>query len=440
MALQPVAHESPLSFDISFLKGTLLAGGTTYLLWQILAPESWVEKIGLLAFDLIALLALYKCSCKRPEREKNELEKWEDLFQTFTSSDQFSELGQSGLDYTDFWNRSFESGERSWDTGDAQRKPLHAASVKVIKFIASSYIPKGSKILELGSNILDHQGLSYLARLLPSDHLPNLSYSDYLRPVVDRESLKTTRSYRHLDIRNPAQDLFESQNCIVAINVADVLSRRDLVQMARGCNQLLKSGGCALIMADRLIDPIPLFAKFSQSEDFIFPWVEATTNGSGQVRHLKGAKKATVAKLRGLIQSLDNEYRTFFEKLFKLTPPQRHYYLWKSFFAGHFLSTFLNMILLNERCDCYPTFESYENDVITAFQSQKFTVQLRGISKASHTVVHPDPDYQNSSGIPYNSLTLELKEGKFQTSKVSGIPTGKLKTTASFHTLIFKKK
>ena len=99
------------------------------------------------------------------------------------------------------------------------------ASKTLIKDLFINNKIQGS-ILELGSNILNKNGNSYLASLLEEKYLKKLTYSDYSPEIVQPECIKTIRKYIQVDARNLSNDLPEcSYSNIVGINVIDTISR-----------------------------------------------------------------------------------------------------------------------------------------------------------------------------------------------------------------------
>ncbi len=426
------------NFTSPSLQTTAIAACVGLTLWYILDPKDSLKKIGVVVCVALASQTHTWIPYLKRQRTligfgKNELLDWESSYQSFIRLKRAKNLGKPNVNYSDFTNLEREQGAQ-WDTGEEFRAPLEKGAANLIKQIVL-----GSNILEIGSNVLDNKGLSYLARLLPKDLLKNLTYSDYIPSGVKRERCKTQRTYKCIDIRNPAKNLFYSHDCLVAINVADVLSRHDLPAMANGAHQLLKNGGLAIILADRPIMTIPLFSKFSHADDFVFPWIdEASFYAKSKI--LKGVKVIPTAKVRKIFASRGKEYASFFDRLMQLTPAQRQFFLHTSFFVSNSLCQFLQLTTENQ-VESYETTASYQKDVTSAFKSHRFIKLFAGYREGTTVIDHPDPSYTRTNGMPYNTLDYDPRTGgPLLYHTIQGIALQKLQLTATFHVMIFKKR
>ncbi|QLH37134.1 MAG: hypothetical protein HWD61_14150 [Parachlamydiaceae bacterium] len=63
------------------------------------------------------------------------------------------------------------------------------AENQLVTNLFNQYIPKGP-LLELGSNLLNEKGESYLASLLPEEYRSDLIYSDCFKEIVEAEKEK----------------------------------------------------------------------------------------------------------------------------------------------------------------------------------------------------------------------------------------------------------
>ena len=424
---------------------TAILSSAIVVSWYMIDPTNLLEKIALIAF--LALVREKDNWFPYLKRKvdvnligKRELQAWKESFDSFKNSKVAKDLGKINLNYSDWSNKQHEDGQR-WDTAEEFRAPVRSAAAKVINDIFSKHIALPSKILEIGSNELDSRGCSCIARLLPKDYLDDLTYSDYIPAVVKREISKASkikRNYIHLDLRQPNPEFFDSQNCLVAINVADVISRHDLSKIAKGAYQLLKKEGKFVILADRPIESTPLFGKFGGT-DFVFPWTE-DVSGNAAATLIKGAKVTSKDTIRQILNAWGEEYKLFFDQLFSLTHSQRQEFLKQSFFQGLQLCQFLQMLTENH-CQSYETCKSYQNDVTLAFESNQFETVFSGYMEGSDLIDHPDPTYSKTEGLPYNKMSYDLRNGGPVKGKmIRGIERGKVQTEAIFHVMIFKKK
>lgn len=157
--------------------------------------------------------------------------------------------------------------------------PIEPAATKVVADIFARHTAKGST-LELGSNLLDENGNSYLARLLPKEHTSHLIYSDYLPNVAKNESKKTKRPYLCLDATRLHETLpAASKTNVVALNVIDTISRKRLENVVKGIHHVLKENGTMIILCDLPFDQNPLIEKFSTADNFVFPYVDGNDLG-----------------------------------------------------------------------------------------------------------------------------------------------------------------
>lgn len=436
---------NPLFYSSS-TKGTILTAGIALATWYYCDPTTLIAKIGIVFLGALALESNTLIPHLQRQAEitaigTQELKKWEAFLAIFKKSNVEKELGKPNVNYSDFSNKVHEDGKQ-WNTAEEYRSSIQEGSKQVLKNIVEKHIPQNSKILEIGSNALDKNGNSYLARLLPQERLKNSTYSDYISSVVSQEAPKTKRTYKWIDIRNPEQTLSNSQDCLIAINVADVISRHDFPRFAMGAYQLLKDEGHMVILADRPIEPTPLFAKFSKEAEFAFPWIEKFNALNTNASLLKGVKVIPIDAIRQIFDSLGEEYKPFFDELMSLKPPQRHHFLKQSFFAGLDICQFLQLLTENHpQCQSYDRTESYQNDVTATFKSHKFEVLFSGYMEGSKIVNHTDLSYKNTGGNRYNKLNYDPRHGGPLTCEnIEGIKPRELQVTANFHVMIFKKK
>lgn len=417
------------------IRETTAIAAATFTLWYIIDPANIPVKIATVAFGALAVHANNWLGCTQRQSELNtlgkELYQWEALYQSFPFSKE-PEL------YSDVSNKKYERGEDRWNTAKEQRQPVQEAAKNVIQELGFRYIKSGSKILEIGSNVLDNKGLSVLGRLLPITHLNYLTYSDYI-PLVVKSEFKKSHKYKLLDIRNPSPSFLNSQDVLMAMNVLDVLAHHDLAKTAAGTHQILKKEGLAIILADRPIAITALNDKFSDASDFAFPWTEDVSLDQNATL-LKGLNVISVDALRKIIHELGDEYKAFIEKIITLTPTQRHCFLENAFFKGFKLCEFLQLATENH-CQQHERTLSYQNDVTAAFESHHFETLFSGYLKGQEVVNHNDPTYRKSHGQCYNTLSYDLRNGgPLVATRTRRLPEGEMLVTATFHVMVFKKK
>ncbi len=368
---------------------------------------------------------------------KKELKLWEAALEKFSRSKTAHALREPRANYSDYRHFRMETISE-WDTAVEERVQVQAASMKLVHALCARYFSRTSQILEIGSNLLDENGLSYLAFLLPQQLQQNLSYSDYIPSVVEEEAPKTRRPFHCVDLRSPDPSLFESQDGLIAINVADVISRHELGQFASGAHQLLRSGGHCLILADRPIDLIPLLAKFSQAESCVFPYIEESPFDQ-KFRVIQGVKVTPVEKVEQELSSLGVKYTNFFNKLAALTAAQRQCFLRKSFFKGLSLCNFLDLLTANS-ATTLQSIESYRQDVTAAFETHHFETLFANLIEVSVTIPHPDLGFQHNEGKSYNRLIYHQRHGGLLHREFSfDLPSNQLEVRTAFHVMIFKK-
>lgn len=438
-----------MTYAVSAVQDTCTAisvvriAGAGLLLANIYASDSYslLEKVGLTAASALAVSIDMWMPCLAHQARLRWLrfvclERWKTHLSTFTNDKKVKDLAFVDKKYSDFENDRFETGKHKWGTAEEHRGLVVSSAANLVTDIFSKHVIKRSKILEIGSNELNSQGLSHLARLLPNDYRINLAYSDYVQKVVDAEVRNTSKRYRCVDIRNPPLDLFESQDCLAAINVADVIGYDDLSKMAAGASKLVKSKGTVIFLADRPLESYALYDRFSKPDQFVFPW---TVSSLGVDDLDRGVKVIAVDALRRIIGQWGEEYRAFFEKMIALTPLQRRYFFVNAFFSKTKLCEFLQY-LTDDICASYDRVALYEESVTSAFESHGFTTVQSGYLEKSTFVNSNDLFYQTASGMPHNTITYDPRTGGVCVCTVTaGVPRGKTKVNAAFHALVFKK-
>ena len=282
------------SFSLSPLKTTVISTGAIVTTWYILDPTDLIQKIGTTALGALVLQANSWVPYLRRQLELmaiggRELQHWKQSYASFMNLKIANQLGQPNVNYSDYLNKQYENGKK-WDTAENYRLSVRPGAIKLIHEIVAKHIIEGSQILEIGSNKLDDQGFSVLGRLLPEKHLENLTYSDYIHSTVQEEAKKvkkTKSAYKLLDLRNPDEASHNSQDCLMALNVVDVISRKHLRKITAGASKLLKNQGRVILLADRPLEMAPQFAELSRSEDFVFPW---TVSFKGKATIIKRGK------------------------------------------------------------------------------------------------------------------------------------------------------
>lgn len=247
--------------------------------------------------------------------------------------------------------------------------PVEPAAVKLIEELFVQHIQDKS-ILELGSNILDSSGDSYLARLLPHDYLPKLKYSDCNPEIVHHYMKgKTGKEYLQLDATCLSKTLAAaSESNIVAINVFDTIARNKLDDVVKETHTVLRNGGKLVVLCDMPFNQSPLFEKYSTKDNFVMPYREGNNLGVTIV-----SKKALIQNA----QKLDQPFVQFIQKLVEMPPSETTEFLF--LILKHKLSLIKILESICEPKD-YVRIDhkqSYIDDLTDAFKSHGgFDIQL----------------------------------------------------------------
>lgn len=246
---------------------------------------------------------------------KNNIAAWENLLDQFKQKKSLSKSISTKKDTSLKSSKSYQSGREHFSH-------VEPAAAKVILDVFTRYIPKGS-VLELGSNILNENGESYLARLLPKDYLSDLKYSDYSMEIVKRERKKTRRYYLYLDATRLREVLpAASETNIVAINVMDTILRSKLNDVANETHSVLRDNGNLVILCDQPFEKTPLISKFSTEDNLLFPYIDGNNLG------LQIVSKEILMRH---IQSFGQPFIQFIHSLMELPQMQRANFLYSMF-------------------------------------------------------------------------------------------------------------
>lgn len=294
-------------------------------------------------------------------------------------------------------NQAEMSYRRRQDTA-----PTLPASIELTEEIFDQYALKGP-ILELGSNLLNEKGESYLAQLLPAEHQKALSYSDYLPEVVKNESAKTKRSYLCLNATKLRKTLLPaSQTNIVALNVIDTISRDKLARVVKGLHHSLKEGGRIVILSDLPFDQDPIFEKFSTEDNLVLPYIDGDDLGIKMIPQKVLLQRA---------QPFGEPFVQFLQRVMRLRKEQRARFMFWAFKLnleiGVRLHDVLEKICKPEDFQRIDHKQSYIDDLTEAFTSDGRFEILTNAYKTSQKIINA------SMNNGHNVLASDLRVAKF---------------------------
>lgn len=302
-----------------------------------------------------------------------------------------------------------------------ESKIVEPAAALLIKELFAKYIPQGP-ILELGSNLLDENGNSYLARLLPQEYLSRLTYSDCSEDVVASQKLKTNRKYLALDA---AQLNLASKTNIAAINVFDILQRNQFAQAAAGIYQGLGKNGRIAILSDMPFDQFASFNKHSTRDNFLFPTI------SGNDLAIKIVRKDVLINRS---RPFGPEFTNFVQSVMELPQDQRTLFLCGLFFYDQSLSEILESICSKSDLQTIDHKNSYLADLKEAFEAHG------GFEIVVNDFIEKEALIPRTSGTK-NTFSSDLRDGGLLSEGFNPkLKQNIMAVRTVFHVMIAKKR
>ena len=260
----------------------------------------------------------------------------------------------------DFYAQKTQDDSAGYSGARKLLSVVEPAAAKVVTGVFTRYAAKGPT-LELGSNILNESGDSYFARLVPKKNLRDLSYSDYLPGIVEKESKKTNRPYICLDATRLHETLpAASKTNVVALNVIDTISRDKLDDVFKGVHHVLKENGNMIILCDLPFEQTPLIDKFSTDDNLVFPYLDGTN---------LGIKTIPRQALMSGAQLFGQPFIDFIDSLMELPQKKRNEVLFVTFAQGLQLCNILERICSPEEVRCIDHKQSYIEDLTNVIRS-----------------------------------------------------------------------
>lgn len=408
-------------------------------LWAVPSSLSLQAKVGLSALGLITCVGanhLQKLrhlpevlqSYRLSQKIDHELPLWQSVLEQHLRSEQVQIFASPTESYhTSETKHETLQISSAYHDNRQQFQILLPAAQCAIEQIFTSHVPV-EPILELGSNVLNDKGESYLAELLPQAYQAQLTYSDYVPAIVQNEAKKTTRRYLQIDAKNlkgvPASSLAN----IVAINVIDTIERLDLPKVIEGAFHALKPGGKMVILADRPFHQRPLLSKYSHGDNVVFPF-----HDRGQL----GVKVITTEALKRQAAKQSQPFARFIDQLTQLPANLRTDFLFTSFAKQLDLWKVLGAICPNEECLTIDHQESFLGDLTQAVS------QYPGFQQVTSQYVEALVEVPGTlrSSVPINSLFADLRSiGLVQGTHSPQVRKDHIRLGTVFHAMILQKR
>lgn len=407
--------------------------------WTVPSSLNLQAKVALSALGLIACVGANHLqnlrhlpqalqSYRLSRKIDNELPSWHNALDEYLRNDQvqiFSSTTESYLaSETKYQHLKISNAYHD------NRQEFHIllpAAQCAIEQIFTKYVPV-EPILELGSNVLNEKGESYLAELLPRPYQTQLTYSDYLPAIVQSEAKKTSRRYMQIDAKNLQSVAPNSLANIVAVNVIDTIERTDLCKVVEGAFHALKPGGKMVILADRPFHQLPLLSKYSHGDNVVVPF-----HDRGQL----GVKVITTSTLKRHAAKQSQPFARFVDQLIQLPVNMRTDFLFTTFVKRLDLWQVLGEICPKEECLTIDHKESFLNDITTAFSQHPGFQQVA--SQYVEAVVEVPGNLQ--SRVPINSIFADLQgTGVIKGTFSSQVHKDHIRIGTVFHAMIVQKK
>ncbi len=390
---------------LNFLHAGYVAA--TAILWAPSCSFSTTTKVCLTALGALALLK----------------EKVIDAISIISSSSQIaSDLGNWQESFSQF-TASRGNRSHSYTTARDNLRVVQPAASALMQELFTKHITQ-EPVLELGSHLLNEQGQSYLAELVPD---ASIIYSDYNNKIVTSESKKTIGQYIQLDATTLAGVKDSALTQVVALNVFDTLERNRLPDAASALYRTLKPGGKALILADLPFEQKPFLQKHAQEGKILIPYMD---------KGVIGAKIVAKETLLAASELYGEAFYRFVLKITNLPPEEAANFLFLLFQRLNSLPKVLGSICSKESYEVVDHRESYLADLTAAITSQKgLTIVENGYQQKTirlHETLETDE--------PINYLSSDVRHlGVVLGRHLSQIPQGFTEYSTTAHVVVIQK-